>query len=341
VYSKIRAVGLATMLCSCLLALSGKDVRAQGFGGNTVSGNIYGVNRQPMADIWVELLDDFHRTIQRTRTTGGGYYEFRGFPQGNYYVRVNTLGGEYEEQEQSFQIQNTTSIGNRVGGFANESLDIYLKLRPGINPAAVAIFVQDVPSAAEKLYKKAIADLDANRESEGLAELRSAIEIFPKYFFALERLGREYIKMGKPETYKAAAILLDSAVQVNPRSFQGWYGLAYALVSIGNTAGAGAAIQKALELNSYSADALYLSGWLLRRDKNYTEAEKQLIKARDAAKNALPQIHRELGLLYGQDLKKYALAAKELKIYLKAKPDAKDAADLRKLIDDYETRPAT
>jgi tetratricopeptide (TPR) repeat protein len=198
--------------------------------------------------------------------------------------------------------------------------------------------VQEVPVEAEKLYKKALSDLDAKRQPEGLAGLRAAIQIFPRYYYALERLGSEYIKLGTPEAMEAAAILLDSATQVNPRGFKSWYGLAYAHYVLGNVANSSAAIQKALEINATSPDALLLNGVLLRNAKKYGEAEKQLVKARDIAKNTLPRIHKELGLLYGKYMDKYPDAVKELKMYLKSVPEAKDAEELKKLITEYESK---
>jgi tetratricopeptide (TPR) repeat protein len=294
-----------------------------------------------LANLYVELQDEFNRTIGYTRTSGSGYYEFRGFPQGTFRIKVSPLGTDYEEQEQEIEVLNIGRPGGGVGGAADELRDFYMRLRPGVDPASVAIYVQEVPSAAEKLYKKGISDLDSKRQDEGLEELRSAIQIFPTYYYALERLGTEYIKMGTPESMRAAAILLDSAVQVNPRGFKSWYGLAYAHYSMGSASAASTAIQKALEISATSPEGLLLSGVLLRNAKQFTEAEKQLVKARDNAKNTLPQIHKELGLLYGTDLKKYPEAVKELKQYLKARPDAKDADDLKKLIAEYEGKTQT
>ena len=165
-----------------------------------------------------------------------------------------------------------------------------------------------------------------------------AIEKFPRYYYALERLGTEYIRLGRPEAFRAAEILLFAAVEVNTRGFKSWYGLAYARYSLGNTSGALEAVQKAIEINGYSADALLLSGSLLRSAKKYADAEKQLLKARDLAKETMPQIHWELALLYGNHMQRYADAAKELKLYLKAQPNVKDAENIQKLIASFESK---
>ena len=96
--------------------------------------------------------------------------------------------------------------------------------------------------------------------------------------------------------------------------------------------------QKALEINSSSPDALLLSGSLLRVSKKYADAEKQLLKARDLAKETLPQIHWELALLYGNNMQRYADAAKELRLFVKANPGAKDVENIKKLIIDFEAK---
>ena len=312
--------------------------------GNSVSGKVYGINHRPMVDLYVELQDDLNRTIARTRTNASGDYEFRGFAAGRLTIRVITLGTEYDEQEQEIEIQNNTvpdgQGGMRAGGFDDQQKDFYLRLRPGITPESVAIFAQEIPPESQKLYEKAIGDLDAKRNAEGLAGLRLAIEKFPKYYYALERLGTEYIRLGRPETFQAAEILFSVAVEVNTRGFKSWYGLAYARYSLGNTSKALDAVQKAIELNSYSPDALLLSGSLLRASKKYADAEKQLLKARDLAKDTMPQIHWELALLYGNHMQRYADAAKELRLFLKAQPNAKDAESIKKAIADFESKAA-
>ena len=339
--TRIRRNWLAIVCLAMLMSLVVQDVRAQRFGGNSVSGYVYGVNHRGLGDMNVELLDEYHRTVARSRTNGSGYYSFNGFREGRYSVIVYTSGTEYEEQEQEFIIQNIsyeTAAGSQTGGFADESKDFYMRLRPGVNPANVVIFVQEVPAEAEKLFKKAVSDLDAKRQAEGLAGLRAAIEKFPTYYYAMERLGTEYVRMGRPETFQAAALLLDAAVRINPNGFKSWYGLAYSQYALGNEKAAAEAVKKAIEINRFSPDAYLLNGALLRNAKDYTEAEKQLVKARELANSELPQIHRELGLLYGENMQKYTDAAKELKLYLKARPDARDADDLKKKITDHEER---
>lgn len=316
---------------------------AQAQVNNSVTGYVTGNDRRPVPDLIVELLDDYRRTLARTRTTSSGYYEFEHVPAGNFTVRIFTFGTDYEEQEQSGEILNfesTTASGQRrITGSDRQQKDFQLRPRRGVVPsAATSIFAQDVPPAATKLYEKALVELEAKRTDEGLQDLRAAIEIFPRYFAALERLGTEYLLIGRPETVRASVVLLGLAVEVNSRSFKSWYGLAYARHFLQEYPEATKAVEKAIEINPSSVDALLLYGRLLRNANKYTEAEKQLVKAKGLSPAVPTQLHWELALLYGRNLEKYADAAEELRSYLKLLPDTPKAEEIKRLIADYEAK---
>jgi hypothetical protein len=76
----------------------------------------------------------------------------------------------------------------------------------------------------------------------------------------------------------------------------------------------------------------------MRHAKKYADAEKQILKARELSKDSIAQVHWELALLYGNDMKRYADAAKELKLFLKAEPNVKDSENIKKLIADFEAK---
>jgi tetratricopeptide (TPR) repeat protein len=317
-----------------------KAFGANAQGRNSISVQVYGHTRQPLADIQVELLDDFGGSIKRGRTNASGYIVFSGLSASNYKIRVRPYGTDYEEQEQLVEIINITRGDPVTGatitsGTQNEERDFYLRLRKGVDPlTAGVVFVQDVPPKAKKLYDQALADLDSKKQPEAFEKLKSAIEIFPDYFQALDRLGTEYVRAGY---YAPAAVLLELAGKINARSYNSWYMLAYSLNSLQRYDDSFKAVEKALEVTQ-EPGALLLSGVLLRRAKKFEDAEKRLLKARELARDAMPVIHRELGFLYGYDLTRYAEAVKELKAYLKGSRDAKDADDIKKLIAVFEEK---
>ena len=337
---KLSSVARFELLIGLLLLFSGIAVGQ----GNTVSGHVFGIDRRPLGDVNVELLDDLSRTISRGRTNASGRYWFRGLSSGRFRVRVLPLGTDYEEQEQDVEIVNfarTTGVGDtRILGSSNEVRDFYLtprRVATGL-AAPATVFAQEVPDPARKLYKEALVSLENQKTQEGYAALKSAIEIFPKYFAALEMLGTEYVKAGH---FEAAQILLAIAVNVNPRAYKSWYALARAYAEQGNEKEALEAAKKALEINAIAAESLFLIGKLLRRAKDYVEAEKYLTKANLVTGGAAADVHFELALLYGHGMKKYKEAAKELKLYLKARPDDKNAENIKKLIVDFESKAKT
>ena len=336
-FASVFFAGLLILLL--LPALASEKFSAYGQGGNTISGHIFGFDRQPLYDANVELLDDLSRIVQRQRTETSGRYFFSGMPSGRYTIRVKPYQTDYEEQDQDVEIQNFTTQGidgeRRTSGFANEQRDFYLRLRRGVTGVTGTVFVQDVPPDARKLYEKAVKDLNDKKQNEGIAGLKAAIEKFPKYFAALERLGSLYAEL---KYYEASAILLKAATNENPRSSRAWYGLAYSLNGLKQDDEALTAVLKALEIFPDSTDALLLSGVLLRQNKKFDEAEKNLLRAKEVSPVKIPLVHWHLALLYGYDLKRYSEAAKELKTFLKVQPNSKDEEKIKTLIVDFEKK---
>ena len=332
----LRLAGLLMFLAVAPFADAHSSVFAQ---GNTVSGFVWGPGRVPVPDVNVELQNDLYVTIQRTRTSSSGNYRFDNVPSGRLRVRVLPSGLDFEQQEVDLEIVNFTrdngAGGVRRSGFSNEQHNIFLRLKKGADPAAVGVlFAQEVPEEAKKLYSKAVDDLANTREKEGLEGLRSAIEAFPKYFLALDRLGNEYVRL---KHFGAAEVLLSVASDINPKSFRTWYGLAYARHSLGLFPDAIAAAEKALALDAGNANSLYVLGSSQRHLKKYEAAEKTLAKAKDLPGYS-PLVHWELALLYGNNLKRYGAAANELKAFLKAQPETKDAELIKQLITDFESK---
>jgi tetratricopeptide (TPR) repeat protein len=324
-----------------VLVIASFAFTARGQAGNSIGGFVFGLNRTPMTDVIVELLDEYSRTIQRGRTNGSGRYSFYGLAPARFKVRVLPYGTDYEDQEQEVEIVSFSasgSSGGRLAGASNEQRDFFLRLRKGVDPSSLeVVFVQNVPDEAKKLYERGVAQLSDKKDAEGLADLKAALEIFPNYFAALHRLGTEYVRLGH---FDASAILLKMAVDVNERSGRSWYGLAYSYYSLKDNENAFKSVTKLLEISPSSPDGLLLSGVLLRLRKQFPESEKQLLKAMDIVGDSIPQIHWELALLYGNNLNRYADAAKHLKLFLKLQPETKDADNIRKLISKFEEKAA-
>jgi len=310
-----------------LMAAAGSSVAQN---RNTVTGFVFTPERRPVSNVPVELTNEVYQVLQRTRTDGSGRYFFVGLSSGRFFVKVMPLGTNFEEQSQEVEI---ITISRPGGGTTDQAYkDFYLRVRKGgpeIRPISGTIFAQEVPNEAKKLYEKGIADLDNNRTDAGISSLLESLKAFPEYYIALERLGREYIRQGNYEFGKA---VFTKMVSVNDRSFAGWYGLSYASYALKLPNIAVEAANKAISLEQGAVEAHLLLGVSQRLAKNFPEAEKALLKAKDLAKGTSADVHWNLALLYANNMNKFKEAADELELYLKIAPPEAKLDDVRKLV---------
>lgn len=305
-------------------------------GKNEISGTVFGESGRPVADVYVELLNDTYSTVGRRRTDGSGRFGFNGLGEGRHKVKVLPYGTDYLEQTQEVVL---ASVSATLGsGSDRQYVDIYLRLneRANAGPFAVApgvVFAQDVPDGARRLYQEGVRYLREKKEKDGLASLKSAIEAFPTYYQALDRLGAEYALRGATDRsyYEAALILLTKAAEINRSSCSTFFGLGLTQYQLGMTAQSIESLKRATELYS-KAPAPYL--WLgkaLRRASTLDQAEEALKRADLLSKGKAAEVHWQLAGLYTEQ-KRYKEAADELELFLKADPKAADAEKIREVI---------
>ncbi len=329
----------AYFLSALLIPFSTSPTQAQipTFGGSTITGFVFDPDRRPITQINVELINEVNSVLQRMKTDGSGRFVFRGVSQGRFQVRVLPLGTNYEEQTQEVELYGIGASGRPI--IDNLQKDFYLRVRRSGSASSTSggtIFVQDVPGEAKTAYQKALSDLEGNREEAGVAGLENAIKLFSSYYAALEKLGLIYTTQQK---YEKALVVFGKAVEVNPRSFNGWYGLSYSHYALKNSGAAVDAAQKAVSLNSNSEDAALFLGLSLRQAKRYEEAEKSLKQANRISNGLSPNVHWNLALLYAKNLNRYKDAADELELYLKTNPTTPQVDNIKKLIKQYRETP--
>ncbi|MCA1633293.1 MAG: carboxypeptidase regulatory-like domain-containing protein [Acidobacteria bacterium] len=303
---------------------------------NSISGHVFGDSRRPLSDVFVELLDDLGVTVNRTRTTPSGRYEFAALPEGRFKVRVLPYGTDYGEQVQEVIISNVSALGGGTGGEIQQR-DFYLNVRADLNSGPFAapgtVFAQEVPEAARKLYEKASGELRAKKEKEGFESLRNSLDVFPDYFLALDRLGTEYAVRGNSNAayFEAARVLLMKAVKVNPASFSSTFGLGFAQYHLGWTNEAVETLQRAVKLYGKSVNGHLWLGIALKKAGKLSEAEVSLNRANKVGDGKVAEVHLRLAELYSEQ-KRYKESADALELYLKNQKDARDAEKIRQLI---------
>jgi tetratricopeptide (TPR) repeat protein len=303
---------------------------------NAISGHVFGESRRPLSDVFVELLDDLGVTINRTRTNASGRYEFSGLAEGRFKVRILPYGTDYAEQAQEVVISNVSARGGGTGSEIQQR-DFYLRLRPELSAGPFAapgtVFAQEVPEAAKKLYEQGVAELRAKKEKEGFESLKNALNAFPDYFLALDRLGTEYAVRGNtnPAYFEAARVLLTKAVGVNPGSFSSTFGLGFAQYHLGMSGEAVENFQRAVKLYDKSVNAHLWLGVALKKSGKLPQAEGSLTRANKLSNGKVAEVHLRLAEVYS-DQKRYREAADELELFLKNQQDARDAEKIRQLI---------
>ncbi len=283
------------------------------FAQNSISGIVFDQNRQPVSDIYVELLDEVERLIGSRKTTGG-FYTFQRLGRGNYYLRVRTDGTNFKEQK----IRIDLGDFNAIGGVDAKQQDIFLEIdkrRSGQESVVTGVvFVQQVPEDAKSQFEKGLKNLDKNKEEEAIENITTAIQIYPDYFEALEKLGEIYLSRKK---YVEAENIFDRSSKVNKKSFSSLFNLAVAQNNLDKKAAAAANLKAANEIDNNSINAHLLLGIIQRQLKQFGEAEKTLLRAKALSKNSEADVNWQLATLLYYDLKKLNEAADELNSYLK------------------------
>ena len=239
-------------------------------GRNSISCTVFGVSRAPVVDVVVELLDDLGINISRGKTDASGRFIFSGLVSGRFKVRVLPYGTDYLEQIQDVTLSSVSVVAG--GGSDNQLIDIYLRLdeRLTSGPFTIGpsvIFAQEVPKEAKKLYVAGYNFLREKKEAEAFDSLRKAIEVFPNYFDALDRLGREYSMRGTNDRkyLEAGLLILSKAFEVNPRNGNTAFCLGWVEYQLGLTDQAIDTLRKASTIHSKSPDVYLWLGRALKR----------------------------------------------------------------------------
>lgn len=300
---------------------------------NSITGFVFSPSRRPVDNLRVELLDEVDTVISTKLTDGTGRYIFSNLSSGTFQVRVLTNGTDYVSQTERVSI---TNIGGRFGTqYLQMDFVLRAKRTPGTGNTTRGItgtvFAQEVPEEALKSYKEAVQTLTrTGKEEQGLALLTKAIEIFPRYYEALERLGTEQVKRGK---FEVGAITLQKALNVNPRAQASLYALGFAQYSLKQLAAAEESLRGSVAITPKSINSQFMLGKILFRAGKLAEAETHFKEAYklDNNKKRIPEVHLNLAQIYSNS-NRYREAADALELYLAEVPDAQDAEAIRNVV---------
>lgn len=312
-------------------------------GRNAIYGTVTNESHRPVEGVYVELLDDANSSIAQAKTDTTGRFTFNNLADGRFTLRAKPFSTDYEEETRQVVLASISSVragsmGGRNSGSTTEHVDIVLRANPRalhgpFATAADVIFAQNVPSTARKFYDEGIGFLRDKKQKEGFESLRKAIETFPDYYLALDRLGAEYAVRGEKERayLEAAYALLTRAVEINPRGVSSLYGLGWTQFQLGLTTEAIETLKRATSLSAKGSDTFVLLGRALRRASKLAEAEAAFKRANEIAGGKLADVHWQLANLYN-DQKRYSEAADEMELFLKTAPKTEDIEKIKQLI---------
>ncbi len=294
-----------------------------------IEGQVFDEAHTPLADVYVELLNETNSVMANKKTDGSGRFTFTGIASvGRFQVRALPIGKDLLGETKEVEIVAGLSGGSNDVIFVEFVLRLDKRFaKPVSEKPPEAIFAQDIPPDAKKSYSMGVSILDKNDPS-GVTDLEKAIAMFPTYFDALSRLGKEYLIRSD---FENAYPYLIRAIDVNPRSYSSFYGLGYSFYKLNKIAAGLTAAEACTILSPEAAAGHLLYGTLLRLDSKLPEAEKELIKAKTLNKRPNPEIHWQLSLLFNR-MKRNKETIAELETFLKLSPDAPDKKKIEDMI---------
>ncbi len=262
--------------------------------------------------------------VDRASTNRDGHYIFFQLGAGTYIISVEPKPPQEAETRMVEFLPGDNDGHRREDFFIDRPLQMLA--------AAVSsepVFHQDVPSQAKQAYDTAIERLRLGRVEEGLAGLERAVDVFPNYFLALNRLGMEYLQLG--DAAKTGQ-WCQRAVAVNRNSASSFFGLGWAFYQIEKLDEAAKALSEAAKLNPKASETHWYAGMTSIELKRWPAAEQSFqsyLKLNE--RNDRPMVHLYLTSVYDQ-LGRYDAAVLSLETYLKSVPPKERTQKLRDLL---------
>nr|MDQ3009862.1 tetratricopeptide repeat protein [Acidobacteriota bacterium] len=232
--------------------------------------------------------------------------------------------------------------GDTTRAYANRlQVNLYLRLpahgdRKNINAGTLsaAEAAQKIPKAARRAYEQGIKLQKENQPDKALAQFNQAIELYPSYFQALTE--RANLLMQQSKLVEAEAEFVQ-ALQLNAKYPPALRGIGYCQIQQKKFAAAVSNLENAFVLEPTVPMTLLLLGYGNLSLGRYDEAKQCLEQSLKLNPEVAARARIHLAEIYAHE-QKFVEAANEISAYLKAKPDAADAAQLKRMEADWRAR---
>jgi Flp pilus assembly protein TadD len=327
----LRLAWLAVVFSLAATTASAQFGQVTTGGGFTVFGRVSLPNGKPAARVKV-ILEGARGIMRDTISDDQGQYEIRNLPGGRYRVRATNPDAP-EQVCDPTESDTTRAYSNRL------QIDVFLKLpvpeeKRNFNAGKVDVNEANIPKAARQAYEQGIKSQKENRAEQALTQFNRAIELYPEYFQALTERGNLLMQQNKLAESEADFV---RALRLNEKYAPALRGLGYCQIQQRQFPAAVSNLEKAFVLEPNAPLTLLLLGYANLSLNRYEEAKQCLQQALKLNPESAARARVHLAEIYARE-QKFKEAADEIRAYLKSKPDAADAANLRKLEEDWRTR---
>lgn len=303
-----------------------------------IAGKVRASGGVAIVNALVELRESGGSLVGQVLTRNDGDFTFAQLAPREYQIIVTAEG--YAPGKEVAQIRG--AIRPLPTGVINEVVTVEIVLEPRTDSSLAApgiAFVQDVPKPARAAYSKAVSKLAEGKSDEGISLLREAISEFDDYFDAHLTLGAEYYRRGRDNE---ALETLERARQINGREAAVYYTFGLVMARQQKFQAAEYAFGKASDLKSthvgsHFNHAVALIELALRasdpeqKKSKLADADRELDRAWELSNKRLSAVLFQRARIY-QERGDRESAANELESYLKAEPEAKNAASIKAAI---------
>lgn len=300
-------------------------------GNNFLAGTVFWPSGSPINTRTPVRLSSITGGDFSASTDDRGQFIFSGLPEGIYSVAIDG-DNDFESIEQHVEI-----VQSRGRQTYTISIRLREKTKPNPKPAVLKVENAGVTKLANEYYSKAV-ELSAKKDHRGAIEqLKLAVAEYPQFGDAYNEMGVQYMQLNELNPADKA---LQEALRINSDAFEPLLNRGITLFRLKRYPDAEALLRLALGVQDTSYIAHYYLGRTLTSLEKYDDAEKSLNTAIALGGNGMKEGHRMLANLFinaGNDQR----AIKELETYLELVPNAPDAENLRKALEQLKTpRPA-
>ncbi len=320
----IPSMRATAILPALLLATLCAAPTARAQGTAVVEGYVRDGRGNPLPHHTVVLKADGGMQVDRTITDREGHYKFFQIGAGTFHVTV-----ELKPPQMADSVRIEILTGERdAHRRADIVVDAPVQPRPA-SPSPEPIFLQEVPPEAEITYNEAIQKLNASNSDEGLQALERAVQLFPEFFRALNRLSVEYLQRGDVANTKTWST---RAVAVNPNSASAQFALGWTFYQEQELDDAARAFRASATLNPSASETHWYLGMTALEQKQWAEAERAFTDfSKLYTRDDRPTLHLYLTSAYDH-LRRYDAAVRSLETYLRLVPERERTAKLNDLL---------